>query len=342
MQIVFTICSNNYLAQAKTLGDSLLKYNSDIKFIIGLCDELYSEIDYSNFCDFEIIPFDKLPLTELGDMINKYSIVELNTSIKASFFKYLINLFPNCDKIYYLDPDIMVFSSIDILNGHLDENDVILTPHVLYPICLDDKMPSENLFMMYGIYNLGFIGVKSKSENTLKFLDWWEERLVYRGHSDINNGFYVDQLWINLAPVYFSKVSILKILGLNVAPWNLHERQIKMDSDGTFIMNDGLPLIFYHFSSYSFKKPQVLSNYFTRCTYENASEVVKSIYTLYHDKLIENSVERMSKIDYKFGKKPQPLPLRPSNFKRTVFLFIPPIFLTIYYHTKKFIMGNAF
>jgi len=37
-KIIFTLCSNNYLAQARTLGDSVLKY-SDSKFVIGLVDQ---------------------------------------------------------------------------------------------------------------------------------------------------------------------------------------------------------------------------------------------------------------------------------------------------------------
>ena len=40
MKIIFTICSNNYLAQAKALGDSVLQTNPDYTFFIGLVDEL--------------------------------------------------------------------------------------------------------------------------------------------------------------------------------------------------------------------------------------------------------------------------------------------------------------
>ena len=46
---VFTICSNNYLAQAKTLADSFLEFNKGYKFYIFLCDTMRSDIDYSKF-----------------------------------------------------------------------------------------------------------------------------------------------------------------------------------------------------------------------------------------------------------------------------------------------------
>ena len=47
MQIVFTLCSINYLAQAKTLGDSVLRHNPGYKFIIGLIDKNHTNVDLS-------------------------------------------------------------------------------------------------------------------------------------------------------------------------------------------------------------------------------------------------------------------------------------------------------
>ena len=55
MLISFTLCSNNYLAQAKTLGDSFKKHHPDFEFIIGLVDDFSDQIDYTAFQDFTII-----------------------------------------------------------------------------------------------------------------------------------------------------------------------------------------------------------------------------------------------------------------------------------------------
>ena len=40
MTIAFTICSLNYLAQARTLGDSLRRTNPDLQYFVGLVDRL--------------------------------------------------------------------------------------------------------------------------------------------------------------------------------------------------------------------------------------------------------------------------------------------------------------
>ncbi len=50
-KIALTICSINYLAQAKSLGDSLLKHNPEYTYLIGLVDRL----------DVSEIPSDRLP-----------------------------------------------------------------------------------------------------------------------------------------------------------------------------------------------------------------------------------------------------------------------------------------
>ena len=70
MDIAFTICSNNYLAQAKTLGDSFLQYHPDWKFIIGLVDEYDNSFDYSSLANFEIIKVNEINVTNFKNLIS--------------------------------------------------------------------------------------------------------------------------------------------------------------------------------------------------------------------------------------------------------------------------------
>ncbi|MDQ8015272.1 MAG: glycosyltransferase, partial [Flavobacterium nitrogenifigens] len=200
MKIAFTICSNNYLAQAKILEYSLLEKNSDYKFIIGLCDEFSEDIDYSFLENIEIIPASQFGIYCFDEIIKKYDIVELNTSIKASFFKYLISKYENLETIIYFDPDIQIFNKLSLLEKYLKEYDILLTPHILNPIGVDDFSPAESSFLNYGIYNLGFLALNPKSQNARDLLDWWEDKTLKIGFSQVSNGLFVDQLWINLVP----------------------------------------------------------------------------------------------------------------------------------------------
>lgn len=330
MNIAFTICSNNYLAQAKILGDSFLEFHPDWKFIIGLCDELSEEIDYSFFEHIKIIPVADIAIYCFNEIKEKYDIIELNTSIKPSFFKYLISRYENLELIIYLDPDIQIFRKISLIEKYLEVDDILLTPHILNPIGVDDLSPSENLFLNYGIYNLGFLALNSKSKNVLELLDWWEEKTLKIGYNRVSEGLFVDQLWINLVPIFFKKVKVLFDYGCNVAPWNLHERQLHSNAENKYVMMDETALYFYHFSSYNYKNPTVLSKYYNRYSAADASPIVLALYKQYQEKLIDNKVAFFSNICCSFIKQPvvAVIPLK-QKASLNITDFIPPIAIVI-------------
>src|ERR1035437_5948390 len=109
MIIVFTLCSNNYLAQAITLGNSLLKHNPDYTFKIGLVDKINSQIDYG-IIPFDIVAVENIGITVFDEMFKRYSITELNTAVKPFYFQHFFKIYNPGDIIIYLDPDILVFN----------------------------------------------------------------------------------------------------------------------------------------------------------------------------------------------------------------------------------------
>jgi hypothetical protein len=293
-KIAFTICSNNYLAQAKILGDSLCAHNPEYNFIVGLVDKKQVDIDYAFFEPYTIIPIEDISIPDFDSIWRKYTIIELNTSVKASFAKFLFKTYSEASCFFYFDPDIMVFSSLCSLEQEFLQADILLTPHINTPIPLDEKEPRENVFLNYGIYNLGFIGLH-KNENTLNFLNWWEERILNYGHIDVSQGVFVDQLYINHVPLFFEKVKILKEYGYNAAPWNLHERKEIQKIGNRYVMNDNSDLIFYHFSSFSYKTPEDLSKNYNRYTFENCPKLVP-LYEEYLYLLMQNNIVFYSNI----------------------------------------------
>jgi len=330
MKIAFTICSNNYLAQAKILGDSLLDKNSDYKFIIGLCDEISEDIDYSFFENTEIIPASQFGIYCFDEIIEKYDIVELNTSIKASFFKYLISKYENLETIIYFDPDIQIFNKLSLLEKYLEEDDVLLTPHILNPIGVDDFSPGESSFLNYGIYNLGFLALNPKSQNVRDLLDWWEDKTLKIGFSRVSNGLFVDQLWINLVPIFFNKVKVLHEYGFNAAPWNLHERNLIVKTNDEFIMTDNSKLVFYHFSSYNYTKPEVFSKHYDRYNSVTLSKEVYKLYSQYHYKLIQNRIDFFSKIKCFYSKEEVKVVVKKKSLlKVLIYNIVPPFIIKL-------------
>lgn len=260
IHLAFTICSNNYLGQALALKQSFLKHNPGFSFVIVLMDKYSDEIDYKQFSPAKFVLAEALDTINLEDLISKYYIIELNTCIKASAFKYLIRQNSNLEVIYYLDPDLYFYNSLDSLNEKLKTKAAVLTPHILSQIERDGKFPEENTFLQYGVFNLGFLGLNPKKESTKKILDWWEHRTLNYGYDSAHKGYFVDQLWINFLPVFYDDVEIVKSYGYNMAPWNLHERRIISLNDNKILLNDNSELVFYHFSKIS-TEDQISRNY---------------------------------------------------------------------------------
>lgn len=260
-KICFTLCSNNYIAQASLLASSFLQHHPDYFFYIGLVDEYNQSIAYPSHGHLKILPCAEImDLRLLNEMAAVYKIVELNTSVKPFYFDYFFRQHPECIVIY-LDPDIYVYQPFTYIEQMLEQYEFIITPHCLSPIALDDKLPQERAFVKYGIFNLGFIALK-KGGASIQFVQWLKERLAKYCYSEIQLGVYVDQSWINFLPVFWNNVLISKNPGLNCAYWNMHERTYHFQNNQWQVNNH--PLIFFHFSALDTSNWQAYSKYQTR------------------------------------------------------------------------------
>jgi hypothetical protein len=304
----FTICSNNYLGQALALKRSLLKHNPSFSFFIILVDKLSNEVDYSLFDPAEVIPIPEVDTIDLDDLIARYYIIELNTAVKPSVFKFLKTKHSALEALYYLDPDLYFYDSLEETNSILQKNTAVLTPHILSPIPRDGKLPEENTFLQFGIYNLGFAGINMQSDIALGMLDWWEERVIKYGYDRPQKGYFVDQLWMAQAPLFFKNIVVLKTYNYNMAPWNLHERRIESIHGDRVMLNDGSRLVFYHFSKLA-EDETAVSREYNRYRLDEFP-LLKELYTGYKQVLRDCHFTEYKSIpiafDVKMNLKPEP------------------------------------
>jgi hypothetical protein len=178
----------------------------------------------------------------------------------------------------------------------------VLTPHTLsaYPDALN---PKERDLLNTGVFNLGFIGT-SRGQETMEFLKWWQEKLRFECFIDLANGMFVDQLWVNFAPVYWQNVLIDRHLGYNMAYWNLHERELSI-SKNQFWVNEKEPLVFFHYSGYSPNRPDDISKYQNRFTFEQKSEE-KYLFDKYATTLNTNEYQYFQQFPCAYMKPPEP------------------------------------
>lgn len=294
--IAFTICSNNYLAQANILKESFLQFNPDFTFYICLTDKFSSIINYREYDPAIVLPVEKVKGLAVEDLVKKYDVVEFNTCVKPTFIKYLIDQHKDLELLYFIDPDVCFYHSMEDLNKLLKTRSIVLTPHITKPIATDEYLPSEHLFLNYGIYNLGFIGLNVKDPEVKVMLDWWEQKTLNLGYNRTEEGLFVDQLWMNLTPVYFKNVHVLKEFSYNMAPWNLQERSVKeILKNGDVFLSDGSRLVFYHFSNLDSERKEI-SRFYKRYQFKDLP-LLKSLYDSYFIRLDEKKYEQLRKIE---------------------------------------------
>lgn len=231
--IVFcTIAAKNYFACIRTLADSLRAQHpqADVAALVVDRDEL-PPLAADGMALQLHGPADFLPETRFRPMAFKYDVTELCTAVKPFYLSHLFR--QGYRKVVYLDPDILVLRPLDIVLDALDQSNIVLTPHLVEPLPLDDKIPTEVNILQAGAYNLGFIGLAAGAE-TERMLAWWSRRLEDFCFNEVSKGLFVDQKWIDLVPGLFDGVQVLRHPGLNVAYWNLRERDITQQ-DGEFL-----------------------------------------------------------------------------------------------------------
>lgn len=256
-----TIVSPNYLPYARTLAKSYLAQHPHQRFFVLVVADRLIAAPFARE-PFECVLLSEIGVKNLSATAMQYDILELNTNVKPTFLKHLLAKF-GLDEVVYLDPDIFCYAPLDPVFAALATHDAVLTPHLTTPV-EDDKLPSEQDMLYNGTYNLGFFAVRNSSEG-LALLSWWERRCLNLGFSEGRTGLFVDQKWMNLVPGLFERIAILRHPGCNMAYWNLNDRTLSGPHDAPLV-NNSVPLCFFHFSGIVPSDPAVLSKHTNRFT----------------------------------------------------------------------------
>ncbi|HEX6834632.1 MAG TPA: hypothetical protein VF132_13930, partial [Rudaea sp.] len=294
--VFFTIASRNYLAYATTLMQSVAEHYPDAPRYLILADR--DEADNALVgAPFTTIPAETLDIPDFDALAFRYNIMEFNTAIKPYAFAHLRTLHPHAG-IVYLDPDVLVTAPLaDVESAFADGALAVLTPHLLEPID-DDRHPGERQILASGTYNCGFVAIGPHADAD-RLNSWWADRLEFGAYSDVANGLFTDQKWIDLVPGLFDDVRILRDPGYNVAYWNLSQRPVSRREAGWFAGER--PLVFAHFSGVDVDRPEQFSKHQNRHTRASIGEL-QPLYTDYLARLTANGHADHRAKPYAFGR----------------------------------------
>lgn len=180
-------------------------------------------------------------------ILAKYRGDELRWACKPLFILHL--LAQGYERVIYVDNDVFFFASPDELFGMLQSSSVLLTPH-FYTCNPDAEQHWLEASFRVGLYNAGFVGVSSKGMNAM---EWWAKCCAYNVRKSAWRGLFDDQRYLDLLPVIFDGIHVLKHQGCNVAGWNIEMSPRSLSDEGKLLLNGVWPLVFVHFNAFTFR-----------------------------------------------------------------------------------------
>jgi len=247
-----TTVALNYLAYARVLAASWRTLHPGDRFVVLVLDGAGAESDLDGLD--VLLPGDVgLDPGELRVQQAMYGPLELATALKPHLLGTLLD--DGADAAIFIDPDTDLYGRLDDVAGSAVRHGVALSPHVLRPIPLDGRSPSELEIQLSGVFNTGLIAVGRSGR---PFLEWWASRLRRDCVLEPRAGRFVDQRVVDWVPSLFPH-EVLRDPGLNVAFWNLHERTLTHGASG--IRVDSAPLRHFHFSGFDPRHPGILTTY---------------------------------------------------------------------------------
>lgn len=213
--------------------------------------------DTSETLEHSKIHFHRLKdLESTAKVIKKYKGDKLRWSLKPIYLKYLLE--QGYERVIYVDNDVFFYKSPQFLFDQLNASNFLLTPHFYKADARKDQNWLEANFRV-GLFNAGFIGA---NKNAIPILDWWANCCLYNVKKAFWRGLFDDQKYLDLVPVLFDKVEIVKHRGCNFAGWNSRTSELKRNNDNELIVQND-QLIFIHFATLSmleFSKKEHLAN----------------------------------------------------------------------------------
>lgn len=249
MNCFCTISTKSHLFKSKVLSNSLKKYGYET---INLVVDSDSFDEKTTFESNSYLTIKDLPPSDIKLILSKYGAHsdKLRWALKPVLIKYLLET--KFEKVIYVDNDTFFFSKPKLLFDHLDLSNILLTPHFYS----SNPKKKQNWFeanYRVGLFNAGFVGVNKKA---LDMLNWWKECCEFNIKKSFWRGLFDDQKYLDLVPIVFDNVYIIKDTGYNLAGWNYENRLLKLGGSNLSSVT------FVHFTNLTMKEFSKIENPF--------------------------------------------------------------------------------
>lgn len=244
MNTFCTIITADYYPKALTLFRSLEKFDKKIQLHVLIADNKPAANNGLLTANIRLINAGDLAGYSLVDKLYRkyahHNIDSFRWSLKPVFISYLLE--NGFEKVLYLDCDMFFFNEYHFLFSDLDHSSVLLTPNWINADPLRDKESFFSLFTS-GFFSAGFIGANKKG---IPALHWWANACHFSMGEHILHGIRDDQKYLDVFPVKFEDIKIIRHRGCNIGAWNMDESKRDL-VNGKVVINGEFPVVFMHF-----------------------------------------------------------------------------------------------
>ena len=232
-----TLYDSNYISKGIALYLSIAKYTDDFTmYVMAMdrkCDEMLKEI---NFPHIVVECLDDNTTPELIEAKGNRSRAEFCWTC-GSFVTLCFLTKYNLPDITYLDSDLMFFCSPQVIFDELATKNasVGLSPHFIP-------------YNATGKYCVQYCYFKNDKDG-LAALTWWKDECLKWCYSQIEDGKYGDQMYLNHMPRLFDNVCDIENRGTGIAYWN--EFNYKFTKDAVLYKGCKYPYVFCHYSGFN-------------------------------------------------------------------------------------------
>lgn len=253
---IVTVVTRNYAKYAYALAESVLEHEVGVDFFVCFADSPSKAESVQPQEQIHVLHADALGIANWKRFAFQYTPFELSCALKPFAMSHVLR--QNYDEVVYLDGDMRLLGRLEEVWRLLNENSIVLTPHLIRPFPQDGGHPGENLFLMAGTFNAGFLALRNDADASA-FLAWWSKKMESECYKDLAGSVFVDQKWLSLVPGLFDNVGILRNPAYNTGHWTFPQFELSTDEAGDACI-DGKRIALFHFSNFCPNAPNEFEN----------------------------------------------------------------------------------
>jgi len=235
----------NSVPKLAALLNSLESHVKDRYTMWVLCEELETlrAVEKLSFKTVKTILFDDFEHSDRDVLAIKSErdAFEYNCTLRPAWMLYLLKSASDIEWLTYVDTDLFFFDDPYPIYEEAVDSSVLITLHRLSKLAVISGIDVN----VVGKYNAGWVAVKN-DDDARKVLSWWRERCLEWCYRIPSDGKFGEQKYLDDFESVSDKVSIVKQIGANVAPWNMNNFKVWVSHDGK-VMVENNSLIFFHF-----------------------------------------------------------------------------------------------